>query len=279
MINFKLPADGTYLIHLGDTQNNGGLDCGYRLRIGPSQPDFALRVTPSGISARAGATIPITVYALRKDGFTDSINLKLAGAPAGFSLSGARIPAGKDKLTLTMTMPYTPSREPVMLNMVGTSVINRRSVSRRAVPAEDMMQAFLYRHLVTAENWMVVASKRGQWSPPWKLDKPGLLTLTPGKTAIVRLTGNRAFGASQLQLELKTPPSGVSIGKITHGARGAFSFELKIDPAKARPGDTGNLMISAFIMRANKGKDGKKRPPRRQSMGFLPAVPFKIQQQ
>jgi len=276
MLSVKLPADGKYLLHLGDTQGKGGSDCGYRLRIGPRQPDFALRVTPSGISARPGVVVPITVYALRKDGFSDSITLKLTDAPSGFSLSGARIPAGQDKLTLTLTMPYKATNEPIMLNLVGQSVIDGKAISRRAQPAEDMMQAFLYRHLVTAENWMVIVSKRGRWSPPWRILSPGAIRLTPGKTTMVRLTGGRGPMASQIQLELSAPPAGVSIGKVTPGARGAMTFELKVDPAKAKPGAKGNLIVSAFIMRTPKSKDGKKRPPRRTSMGVLPAIPFEI---
>jgi hypothetical protein len=84
----SLPADGTYYLHLSDAQHKGGADFSYRLRIGPPQPDFELRVAPSGLNARAGMNVPVTVYALRRDGFAGDIRLTLKGAPAGFSLSG-----------------------------------------------------------------------------------------------------------------------------------------------------------------------------------------------
>jgi len=276
MLSVKLPADGTYLVHIGDTQAKGGPDCGYRLRIGPKQPDFALRVTPSGISARSGAVVPITVYALRKDGFSDSITLKLAGAPSGFVLSGGRIPAGQDKVTLTMTMPYRTAPGPVMLNLVGHSVIGRKPVARRAVPAEDMMQAFLYRHLVTVENWMAIVTKKGRWSPPWRVMSRGPIRITPGKTTLVRIAGNRSAEPKKTELDLSNPPEGLSVGKITHGDRGEMTFELKADPAKAKPGTKGNLIVSASSFRSYKSRDGKKRPPRRIGMGVLPAIPFEI---
>jgi len=276
MVSVKLPADGTYLLYVGDTQNAGGADYAYRLRVSPKRPDFALRVTPSGISARIGAIVPITVYALRKDGFSDSISLKLADAPSGFVLSGARIPAGQDKLTMTLAMPFRALGEPVMLNLVGRSVIDGKHVTRRALPAEDMMQAFLYRHLVTAENWMVIPTKRGRWSPPWRIVTPGPVVITPGKTATVRFSGNRGQTASKVQFELSNPPAGLSIGQITRGVQGAASFELKADPAKAKPGARGNLIVNAFIMQTPRSRDGKKRPPRRWGMGVLPAIPFEI---
>ena len=40
----KLPADGTYYVHLGDTARKAGEEFAYRLRISEAQPDFALRV-------------------------------------------------------------------------------------------------------------------------------------------------------------------------------------------------------------------------------------------
>ena len=88
-LRFKLPAGGAYYLHLGDTQGKGGPDYAYRLRISRPQPDFALRVVPSSINARAGATVPVTVYALRRDGFAGEIALKLKDAPSGFILAAA----------------------------------------------------------------------------------------------------------------------------------------------------------------------------------------------
>ena len=277
MVSMKLPADGTYLLHIGDTQNKGGAEYGYRLRIGASQPDFALRVVPSGISAKVGSIVPITVYALRKDGFSDSIDLSLVDAPDGFSLTGARIPAGQDKVRLTLVVPRKPLDQPAFLKLVGRSVIDKRQAARTAVPAEDMMQAFLYRHLVTADSWMVAVNKRGRWTPPWKVLTPAPLKITPGQTARVRFSGYKGTASARPLVDLNNPPAGFSIGKITHGPNGAWiEFELKVDPAKVEPGLKSNLIVNAYMMRTWKSKDGKKRPPRRNPLGVLPAIPFEI---
>ena len=76
-----LPANGPYYIHLWDAQQKGGRAHGYRLRITPPRPDFALRVVPSALSVRSGTSVPITVYALRRDGFAGEIALALKNAP------------------------------------------------------------------------------------------------------------------------------------------------------------------------------------------------------
>jgi len=194
-LRIALPADGIYCLHISDAQHKGGEAYGYRLRISPPRPDFELRVVPSTINARAGATVPITVYALRKDGFSGEIVLALKDAPApispsqqlgsqsgsgpvhavreeaqakkigaGFALSGGRVPADKDEAKLSLKAPPTSIKEPVSLSIEGRAVIEGREVVRRAVPADDMMQAFFYRHLVPAKDLKVAVI--GRAAPP-----------------------------------------------------------------------------------------------------------------
>jgi len=148
----KLPADGAYFVHLSDTTRNAGDEYGYRLRLSAPQPDFALRVVPSSISLRGKSTAPLSVYVIRKDGFTGPIKLGLKDPPTGFSsapisLVGTQTVA---RLIIKTDLPTTP--EPITLSVVGTGKIQDREVIRQAVPAEDRMQAFLWRHLVPAEE-------------------------------------------------------------------------------------------------------------------------------
>ncbi|MCX7827161.1 MAG: PPC domain-containing protein, partial [Verrucomicrobiae bacterium] len=153
-VSATLPKDGAYLLYLTDTQHKGGPEYAYRLRISALQPDFALRVVPSSISARAGATIPLTVYALRKDGFAGDIALSLKNAQ-GFKLAGAKVPAKEDKVKITLTAPSSARAEPYTLEFEGRAIIAGREVVRAAVPAEDRMQAFEYRHLVPSQELKV----------------------------------------------------------------------------------------------------------------------------
>jgi len=98
----ELPEDGLYYVHLSDAQRHGSTAHAYRLRISAPQPDFALRLTPSGLSTRAGGIVPVGVYVLRKDGFDGEIEVVLKDAPDGFSLSGNRIPRGCDHIRMTL---------------------------------------------------------------------------------------------------------------------------------------------------------------------------------
>jgi hypothetical protein len=160
MLTTTLPADGTYYVHITDAQEKGGAAYAYRLRISPPMPDFELRAVPSSINIRAGATAAITVYAVRKDGFSGDIAVSLTAAPEGFTLSGPQLTADKESVDLTLKAPPTASRAPITLRLSGRAQIDGREVVRKVVPADDMMQAFIYRHLVPAEDLEVAVLGR-----------------------------------------------------------------------------------------------------------------------
>jgi hypothetical protein len=161
LLTATVPADGTCCLHLGDAQHQGGVEYGYRLRIGAPRPDFDLRIAPSAINATAGGTARITVYALRKDGFSGDITLALKDAPKGYTLTGGPISARQDKVDVTLTVAPTPVAGPLSLNVEGRAAVQgQQQIVRPAVPAEDMMQAFAYRHLVAAKDLKVAVVKR-----------------------------------------------------------------------------------------------------------------------
>ena len=107
------------------------------------------------------------------------LGLDLKDAPEGFTLVGARVPAAQDKVHLNLTVPRLRTKEPVSLHLEGRATIQGRTVSHAAVPAEDMMQAFAYRHLVPSQELKVAVLKRSppkpsgkkKVKPPKKADK------------------------------------------------------------------------------------------------------------
>jgi hypothetical protein len=277
---FRLPANGTYYLHLGDTQGKGGPEYAYRLRISRPQPDFELRVVPSGLNVRAGTTVPITVHALRKDDFTGDITLSLKDAPAGFALSGSWVPANQDKARLTLTVPPNRMDKPVKLRLEGRATIQGKQVIRQGIPAEYMEQAFAYHHLVTENDWMVrvTGAARARNRTPsgsWKLvdDKP--LKIPAGGTAPVRVLVPKIQYADQAELVLNEPPPGIVIQGLSYGPNGV-SILLSADAGKVKPGLKGNLIIEAFIEMTRAGSKGKARDKRRTPLGTLPAIPFEV---
>jgi hypothetical protein len=155
-ITAKLPADGAYFIHVGDTACHAGEEFAYRLRISVAQPDFALRAVPSSISVRSKSSAAISVYVIRKDGFTGPIKLTLKNPPPGFSSPGVSLSGTQEVARLTLKTSLIETPEPVNLTITGTARIQDRDISHEAMPAEDRMQAFLWRHLVPAKELKAV---------------------------------------------------------------------------------------------------------------------------
>jgi hypothetical protein len=148
----KLPADGKYFIHLGDTRRHAGKEYAYRLRISQPQPDFALRLIPSRIVMPSKGSAAVTVFAIRKDGFDGPIKLSFKDLPAGLESPGATLAAKQEVVGLSVKTSLTDMEKPVNLTVVGSATMGDREVVHEAVPAEDRMQAFLWRHLLAAEN-------------------------------------------------------------------------------------------------------------------------------
>jgi hypothetical protein len=268
---FTLPRKGTYYLQLGDNQGQGGAEYAYRLRIGAPQPDFELRVTPASLTPGWGASAPFAVYALRRDGFQGEIALRLKDAPAGFSISGGRVPAGLEQVRLTLSAPPGRAGEHFRLTLEGHAVIRGREVRRMAVPAEDMTQAFAYHHLVPAADWMVGLAVAGRAAIPWKVSPDRPVQLAPGGTAAVRVSVPARRPAGQMEFALNGPPEGIALERVTP-LPGGVEILLRAEAGKVKPGLKGNLILDAFFVPAA-GAPGR---PRRQALGVLPAVPFEV---
>lgn len=269
-----LPTDGLYHLHLTDAQNQGGSAYGYRLRVSPPQPDFALRVVPSGINVRGGTTIPLTVYALRRDGFDGDITLALKDAPNGFRLDGW-IPAGRERVQVTLTVPPLPTEEPLSLSAEGRALIAGRAVIRPVVPADDMMQAFFYQHLVPAQEFKVFVSGKRMAAGSVRLFDEIPIRIPAGGTTAVRIgASGRSFGGA-LHLEVSDPSEGIAIHEVTM-SRGVAQITLRCEATKIKPGLKGNLIINGFYTRPAAGKNPAPANRPRVPNLTLPAIPFEI---
>jgi hypothetical protein len=162
----KLPADGTYYVHVGDAAGKGGEEYGYRLRISAPRPDFALRVMASSTSLRPKSSATFSVFALRKDGFDGPIKITLTNAPAGFTPSPVMLASNKNVASFSFKADAVTTNGPVNLTIVGSAKIGDKEIVHEAVPAEDRMQAFLWRHLVPAQDLKVLVYDPAYRPPP-----------------------------------------------------------------------------------------------------------------
>jgi len=274
LVQVKLPADGDYYVHLGDTQKAGGTEYAYRLRLSEPQMDFDLRIVPSSLNVRGGGTVALEVFALRKDGFTGPIDLSLKDAPPGFRLHAARVPDGQDRVRLTLAAPPINTKEAISLSLVGRSTLGGQEVVRTVEPAEDMLQAFIYHHVVPVSEFKVLVSGRdpGNTTARYLSDLP--VKIPAGGTGKLRVAVVSDVSFDQVRLQLDEPPDGLSIKDQTP-RRNETEVVFECDAGKLKPGLKGNLILNAYA--GKQESSAKKKTTLRQTpMGMLPALPFEI---
>lgn len=248
---FSASVEGVYQFSIWDTQGAGGRSHNYRLTVAPPLPGFEVRIVPSALNGRAGSNITATAHVLRRDGFTGDVDLSLVDGPQGFGLQGARIPSGKDSVQFSLRVPSDASGV-VPLRIQGAAKVDGGGITRMAVPAEDRMQAFFYRHLVPAEELLACISPspnqgKKQQFLAGLMERAGRacaagLTLPAGGSATLKLPGfQRATADGRMTFYLASPPAGVSL--TTRAAGEATELVFAADKAIVRPGELGNLIV------------------------------------
>jgi hypothetical protein len=275
-LSATLPANGLYTLRLGDTQRKGGAEFGYRLRIGPPRPDFELRVSPAELSTGAGTSVPVVVTAIRRDGFDGDIQLALKDAPSGFVLAGGVIPAGQGQVRVTLGVPPAPIAGPVGLAITGRAAVQGKQVTRVAVAADDMMQAFAYRHLVPTDALRVSVISRGASRAQVRVLSQQPVKIPVSGTGTVRVAFQVPKAFEKLAFELDDPPEGLAIRQFTLTGNGA-EIEIQADAAKVKAGLRGNLIVT--VSGERRPQPNQPNPPpaaarRRLPLATLPAMAF-----
>lgn len=279
----ELPGTGTYFVEIADAQSQGGYDYGYRLRVSNSNPDFKLRMEPSGLHISPGGTAAFTVRALRQDGYGKKITLEADNLPSDFKMSEAVIPQGSDITRFTITAPKEIKGKLVSPEITGMGIINGSPVTRPAVPVDDQMQAFLYRHLVPAKELVLAPiSTKSPVSFEARIPKSGFIELPSGGEKWIPFDGRIFDGKKGYQVKLDHPPEGFSTekngwigrkklkgksknGKVRYDKQiSAGGIMIAVDES-VKPGTQLSLVVVTEI---KKGKDSTYYP--------APAIPVKV---
>ncbi|MBI9015877.1 MAG: PPC domain-containing protein [Phycisphaerae bacterium] len=158
-LSYTFKADGDYYVKLADVQNKGGVDFGYRLKLAEPNPDFDLYVYPDNLLIGKGGTGELTVHIHRKDGFNGAVDLMVEGLGAGAKVNHAKLPAKAEQMQFTISLPKNGPVGILRPRVFGQATITRKTVKHQAKPCEDLMQAFLYRHLVETDELLIGRGK------------------------------------------------------------------------------------------------------------------------
>jgi hypothetical protein len=171
-------------------------------------------------------------------------------------------------------VPAESQAEPCALSLVGQTSLQQRQVTHAAVAADDLMQAFIYRHLVPASQLEVCITGSPHGSTIGTAVAE-LIKIPSGGKVRVPVSAPTSTFLGEVHLELSDPPPGITIESFSLGRLGG-EIVVQSDAAVVKPGLKGNLIVNAFAVRTGEGA-GKGRAQRRKSrilLSALPAIPF-----
>jgi WD40 repeat protein len=190
---FDPPADGEYLVRIGDSRGQGGSEYAYRLTVRPPRPSFNVRFDPTAPTVGKGSAVPITVSADRTDGFQGPIEIRLENIPSGFRAPATSIPAEENNTAFALwaePTAATPAKAPP-LRLIARAVIDGKEVIREV--NGGLPQAADPGDIVTTTQQAEVTVKPG------------------GQVAVTAAIERRNGFAGRVPLEVKGLPHGVHV--------------------------------------------------------------------
>ena len=255
---FKTWQAGTYFIRIKNIDNTGSIHHSYRLQIDEPQADFALRIEPSNLTINKGNTTTFTVHALRQNGFKGNIDLQFNNLPEGFSHSRMTIKKGMDQLLVSITAPKEIETGLLNLELEGIVDNNGTLIKRKAEPAEELMQAFLYLHLLPAKDFLTSIAPPLPFSISMDTNQAFELASTDSITFKVKIDRDNDFNLP-IRVMLDRPDKVIKLKQLVFD-KDTDEAELKLETNGAKPGSSFSFALkgTAKKMSSKKGKKKKK---------------------
>lgn len=265
-----LPVSGAYTLLFRDLNQSRGERSTFRLVLGEPKPDVDVMVSPSRISLRRGGHTPLNIHLQRRHGYESKVRIHLEGAPKGCVLSGNVIEGEIVKAPMTLYWPFGENIESHSLKLRAEIETPEGWERRQVLPVEDTMQAFLNRHLVSAQDWRVTLGKGGL---PLDWEKEGeLLHLKRGEVVHLEVALSKRYKKKvkpenfrfSLNAEMEKVLKVESSPEIS---KKGGKVSLKLSCIAKEPGDFGNVLVEV--------KDARN-PMRPKVVAYLPALPVSV---
>jgi hypothetical protein len=240
---YTFTTSGNYCLQVRDTQGKGGPAYGYRLIVAPARPDFVLRVMPENLRVSRGDTAVVRVQAVRKDGFDKPIRIMVGGLPPGAVASQAEILPGRDRVALTISVPADAPLGVVSPSVSGAADVGGQTVVRAAGPAEEMSQAFSYKHILpTQELALAVVSESSSAFSAFTL------TLSGASTEPIEVVQG---GQTEVRVHAVRPPGDPAVITLRTSDLGP-GLAVKLTPIE--PADSDETVIVTVNRNAPVGR-------------------------
>jgi hypothetical protein len=151
-LSLTLPKDGEYRLVLADRTQGYGADYCYWLRIGPAMPDFAVYSTVSFVNIPVGGSARVMFVLDRKEGFSNEVTI----VSDELIVSDNVIGVTNIEKNVTFKAKDERTFKPKSISLFAEASIQGKTVRKPITPADQMMQAFAYNHLLPAGNFFAM---------------------------------------------------------------------------------------------------------------------------
>jgi len=210
-LQWQAPQQGNYVLWVYDCQGQYGQQQQYLLLAGEQQADFAVRAEAANLYFQPNQTRILEVQVLPRGGFASEVELTLDEAAASlFELSPKSIAAGQQSCLLTLTRkPGVAVANCVIPKIFARARVNGKQLQREVVCVEDLMQAFLWRHLLPQRSLAcLLDNSNAKLALFWKNPLPPL-KIKPGAKISLSLCNTSSLpGNYPLRLSLVQPADG-----------------------------------------------------------------------
>lgn len=208
MTHFADPAwsrplePGTYQIRVTEAQSKYGDEYQYRLYVHRFMPDFELIADPSIISVPRGGSQIVNLQAIRRFSYQGEISTYFKGLPKGIEVAYSKLLKGEKKRSFTLTAPISAKEGDYVVRLFGEAKQGKAVVTKEAHPAESMMQAFYYTHLLPTSEMKVQIVEPQPFS--LKIVNENEIDFKPGHAVPIRVKITRRDDyAEPIQISVK----------------------------------------------------------------------------
>ncbi len=146
VLRFTAPADGDYLVRIGDTRGFGGEGYDYTLVARRLKPDFSVATAWKDLKIAPSSGREIVFTATRFDGYEGPIELEVSGLPPALSVAHPLVlEAGQDRAfaTLRASADFAglSEEEAAKVRLTARAVVDGRKVEKDAGKAAPVVLA------------------------------------------------------------------------------------------------------------------------------------------
>ena len=164
---FDFPEKGRYIVEVADRTGHGGPGYFWSLSVRKAAPSFVVRSRRSTLPVEKWKKLPVELVVERSGGFDGPVEIEAAGP---LVVSNATIQAGSPTGTVWFAVSGSPEPGVSGAEIFARAEIGGKTLRKRVIPCDEFEQAFAWRHLVEAEQFLmrVVRPKKKAKSEPKK---------------------------------------------------------------------------------------------------------------